>query len=86
MRTSANRNDPGFLLFWLLRDGGIDFEVKLDGTPLRHVVTADEEQGFVVVHCTDEHGRKIIDRVAERVLTETRFGCVDVVLRQGALC
>jgi hypothetical protein len=47
MRTSVRENDPGYITFQ--KNGGYGVvEVLLDGKPVDLVITADEEQGYIL--------------------------------------
>jgi hypothetical protein len=55
MRTSSDPQDPGFANFIPGK-----WEVYLDGRLVKQCVTADEEQGFVVLHSVDDYGHVIV--------------------------
>lgn len=52
MRVSLRRSDPSY-------DPNADYDVFLDGSPLDHVITADEELGVVLCRSVDDQGRFI---------------------------
>lgn len=56
MRLSSDRADPGFLPALVGPAPRPRFDVTLDGELVQGVVTADEEEGLVVVHVRDEDG------------------------------
>ena len=56
MRISVDRADPGYRPRILSGFPRENYDVFLDGTPLEFVVTADDEEGIVLVHEKDETG------------------------------
>ncbi len=50
MRISADKTDPGFRPDWWR------YAAYLDGREIPMCITADEEQGFVIVLLCDEQG------------------------------
>ncbi len=72
-RYSAAPGDPGHRNYWAELESGFFLEVRLDGRPLRHCITADEIAG--VVHCFDAeppHGVLVLRGVVavERIARE----------------
>lgn len=59
-----------------------DYEVYLDGVYQRHVLVADEEEGYVVVFSHDDKGNLIA--FGDEVREETRTGVVVIVPPGGA--
>lgn len=83
MRISWDRDDPGYELLDQIRKTGDAVWVFLDGVPLRYVMTADEEEGFVIVTQTDSNGHPIYKD--DEWLLETKHGQVKVVLDKTRL-
>lgn len=52
MRTSVLKDDPGYKNFAFRK-----YDIFLDGRPVRLCITADEEEGFVLVHAAGDDGK-----------------------------
>lgn len=76
MRVSVDNDDAGYLTYGMLRGGGKEVRVFLNGIERDYVVTADEEQRLIVRMKTDERGMPIIDRTKEEIVHETLKGDV----------
>ena len=50
MRVSVKKTDIGYV------DDPMNYEVSLDGEILKNCITADEEEGMVIVYDTDKKG------------------------------
>jgi hypothetical protein len=63
MRLSVEQDDPGFVAWQMLADGGAnkDLKVFLDGVPVVHCLTADTETGYIKRHRLHEDGRVVVD-------------------------
>lgn len=73
MRSSVKKEDPGYVNF-------INFDkyhVFLDGAPVPYCITADEEEGFVLVYELDENGRPFIE--LDEVPTKVMRGKVEIL-------
>jgi hypothetical protein len=70
MRVSIDANDPGF------NPRRSMASVVLDGEVLHDCITADEEEGMVLVYARDATGNFILD--GDEMRTEQRFGKVSV--------
>ncbi len=69
MRVSLRRDDPAY-------DSNADYEVFLDGSPVDHVITADEEAGEVICKAVDDSGNFIIDD--QDFVDERHFGRMEI--------
>lgn len=82
MRLSVDPADPGFHPAG--KERGVI--VLLDGDPMRHVITADEERGYVICHVHDDAGRPVIQ--GDSFQTKIVFGRVRLIvppfMRAGA--
>lgn len=67
MRSSADRDDPGFVNF---RPG--QYEIFLDGRRIDRCITADEERGVVVVFAAGEFNGHALTRDGELERLEFR--------------
>lgn len=78
MRISAKLHDPGHMPHyrWAV--------VYLDGSPVTHVVTADEEQCAVVVEEVDERGWPVLALGGERIRLRVLVGDVRIRFRPDA--
>lgn len=74
MRLSVEKTDPGF------RADAYRYEVLLDGVPLQHCLTADEERSTAKVVATDAAGKILTDEFVVR--TKWVFG--EVRIRRAA--
>lgn len=72
MRVSALKGDPGY------SPHSVGVNVFLDGEPISHCFTADDDQGLVVVADLDENGHYRIDLATEQVIMRYRFGIVRI--------
>lgn len=79
MRLSAEQHDPGHGPLMRLWEKNRVPEVLLDGNPIQHCKTADEELGYVVRYQRDELGDYRLDPEKREVLTEQLFGHVQIV-------
>lgn len=62
MRISALQSDRGYESYFLLRKAQKSFAIRLFGADMTDVVTADEEEGFVVKCLRDpKSGGYIVD-------------------------
>lgn len=74
MRVSVIKADPGYSNFLKHRFGKL--RCFLDGVEIDRVVTADEEQGMVVVQKLSEVGRPYIDKETNEIAAEVKTGIV----------
>jgi hypothetical protein len=74
MRVSVYQSDPGYNL------AHFGAKVFFEGSEISRVITADEENRFVVVVCTDEKGDVMLTPDRTEVKTETRYGAVRIEL------
>lgn len=75
MRVSGDRSDPGYETP-MARYA----RVFLDHQEIRHVVTADDAEGLVVVEVTDDGGRPVLDRSKKQILRKEMRGHVQIIL------
>lgn len=82
MRISANPGDPGHKTYSdaMKRDRVIT--VTLNGEAISDVVTADEDQGFVVQFERDGDGKPLIDGDGNLV-TVSRGGVVQILIARA---
>ena len=76
MRVSTDQSDPGFT-------GPLGIQITLNGEPIKHVITADEEQGLVIVHKLDSEGNPLFDPVTMNMEQERLHGVVRIDLPPG---
>ena len=84
MRISVTKGDPGYIgsISETLNDPIRKARITLDGAPIRHVITADEEEGFVEVLMHDENGRYLADGNGGTA-TEIKRGTVRIIKADG---
>lgn len=82
MRYSVNPNDPGYANYQAAKP---PFEAYLDGVPVKHVVTADEDLGLIVRQCCDVGGALMVDRKNWTIVTEELHGRVRVATGSAAV-
>jgi hypothetical protein len=73
MRSSVLKDDLGFKNF---RPGA--YEIFLNGEKVPQVLTADEEQGYILKHKLDEHGKLVINAAGTAVEREELRGKVEI--------
>lgn len=82
MRLSCKEDDAGYERYCELMAGN-DLKFFLDGAEVDHVITADDEEGFLLVYVRDDKGKPIDRRdgtpITARVLGAVR---IDVIPRQ----
>lgn len=61
MRISVSPNDPGRAAYDEMREAGKTMKVYLDGNEVFDVITADEEQGYVISNRTNPNGTLFMD-------------------------
>lgn len=71
MKLSIDPNDPAYM------DSMAHLNVMLNGKLTRDVITADEDEGYIVQYKRDRSGRKIIIDGVEQ--TERTDGIVEIV-------
>lgn len=71
---SANVNDPGIYNYSRYGRGA---KIELNGEPAQAVITADEEQGYILAYVLDDKGR--IVRRGDEAATEERRGVVRII-------
>jgi len=76
MRASVYPEDPGYIAS---EDDRRRINVTLDGIRQRFVLTADEQQGFVLRSALDPNGKLIIK--GDEILTERVTGKVEISLK-----
>lgn len=79
MRLSCREDDAGYLP-WVQHKRRHEVDVFLDGDLLRGVITADEEEGFVLVHEKGEDGKLKLNETRDEVLTKRLTGLVRIYL------
>jgi hypothetical protein len=79
MRLSVRKNDPGY------NKHAVWAHPYLDGKPLKHCVTADEETGEAWVFKTDENGRPMLNEFMDELPLERLTGSVEIRFPEGAL-
>lgn len=84
MRLSVDSNDPGNMLYGMMGSLGRQVRVFLGGKEVRDVITADDEEGFVLHFERDADGN--VFAIGDEVATETLTGDVKIVLPEGAEC
>lgn len=83
MRISADRADPGYANFEASMAAEKKPIIYLDGVKQEDVITADTDQGFIVVLGTDDAGGILRDpKDSNAVLTIRKEGRVSVVLAE----
>lgn len=73
---SWSRGSPHYREEWLGR--GAEFDVLLDGSPVRDVVTYDCDSGLVVRHARNAEGKKYLAPDGEGAAIDTLRGVVTV--------
>lgn len=81
MRLSVRADDPGNILYASMGYLGRKVRVKLDGEEISAVITADEEEGFVVRYRKDVDDHFVIED--DEAVTETITGKVEIILPAG---
>lgn len=73
MRISCLHDDPGIHT--------IDFKGKilLDGEEVKNVITADEEEGYILVYARDPNGEIIINHSAGYAVKKALHGEVNII-------
>jgi hypothetical protein len=80
MRISTDHLDPGYSVF------AHRCAVRLDGAPLKHCVTADEERGEAVVYVIDPSTDKpVLDSFSRRLRTKFVRGHVQIDIEPAYL-
>lgn len=78
MRLSTVEGDPGFLRWaQMSSDERSKIVVLFNGTPQKGCVTADEEEGLIVLERRDDDGRFVIK--GDRIIRDTLSGRVTIV-------
>ncbi len=72
MRISCIKEDKGI---YVLNFSG---KIYLDGVECDKVITADEEEGFIVLYKRDKIGNVILNSDRTHVETETLYGKVEI--------
>lgn len=76
MRSSVLKDDPGYVNFEYGK-----YEVFLNGKHLRFVITADEEEGFVLAHKPGPFGVPYLNDEGTETVKEILYGRVEIVPR-----
>lgn len=74
MRLSANEEDPGY------KPELFNANIKLDGKIIDSVITADEEEGFVLAYVKDSNGKYEIDEEKQTLVQKRLEGKVEIIL------
>jgi hypothetical protein len=80
MRFSTDLFDPGYANF---RAWGTRARIFFEGIERNHIITADEEQRYVIVHKLDSNGDVVRSEDGMSTLRETLRGDVCIKLPQG---
>jgi hypothetical protein len=56
-----------------------NLSILFNGEPVKNVITADTEEGFILKHKTDSSGRVMVDREAGVTVQETLRGNVAII-------
>lgn len=78
-RYSCEHTDPGWSNYHRQRMKSV--RILLDGKDVTEVITADEEQGYILRHKTDDNGHILINFDAQETLKEELHGKVKVKFR-----
>jgi hypothetical protein len=74
MRLSAKRSEPGYHPAAFRPD----ILILLDGEEIHGVVTADDEEGYLLCHDLDKDGKPRLDETRREILTIERRGRVEI--------
>lgn len=78
MRLSVEKDDPGYLAWQKLGNKRRDVRIFVDGAEVKNAITADAEEGFVIVNETGENGQILFDRKSGEIYTKRITGCVEI--------
>jgi hypothetical protein len=78
MRLSCRENDAGYLSWIGLKKHRAKVRFFLDGVEVKDVITADDEEGFLLVYVYDESGKHQLSSDRTEALTERRTGVVRI--------
>ena len=76
MRLSIFKDDPGYPGYYPIAD------VLVDGKPVSHCVTADEELGLAICQALDSDGEIMLTDDGEDVLLMERYGEVKIAVKR----
>jgi hypothetical protein len=77
MRTSVLKDDPGYKNFAFGK-----YNIFLDGRPVRLCITADEEEGFVLVHAVGDDGKPYLNETRTETVKIRFQGKVEIQQRK----
>lgn len=75
MRISMNKNDRGFT-----KEGEF-YSIYLNNKEITGVITADEEEKYIIAYCKKPNGDYIIEK--DYIKTEKLFGRVKIIDNRG---
>ena len=73
MRMSVKKDDPGYH-----KKAQWRYQPFLDGKKVDHCFTADEDQGYVMVHKTDDSGKIMLKEDKSGIAVKQLFGRVEL--------
>lgn len=78
MQLSVNKDDPGYPAWRALGSRGRDVRVFVDGSEIKNAITADTEEGLVIINETGENGHILFNRESGEIYTKRIAGCVEI--------
>ncbi len=69
---SIHKDDAGY------HKRSMRYKILFNGIELLNCFTADEDRGYALVHKTDENGNILLNKDRTEILTEKRYGKVDI--------
>lgn len=73
MRVSVDSDDAGYT------SPVLGIEIRFNGEAIKHVITADEEDGYVL-RCQHQGGEFVLNDAKTDILTEELHGRVEVTM------
>lgn len=73
MRVSVDKNDKGYV------EDSWAYQPYLNGEKVSFCITADEEEGIVLVEEYDENGKVVLDERCENIRTKILRGEVKII-------
>lgn len=77
MRLSCRPDDAGYERYIELMAGN-ELKFFLDGVEIKEAITADDEEGFVLVYVDDGNGKPLLNLARTEALTDRRAGAVRI--------
>ncbi len=78
MRLSVEKDEPGYSAWQALGNRRHDVRIFVDGAEVKNAITADTEEGFVVVNETGENGHILFGRESGEIYTKRITGRVEI--------